>query len=391
MIGQFSGTDLPAALLSTTHETLIHFYSDHSQNRQGFKLAYQAYELQNCPDPPPFQNGYMINSDYSVGQSISFECYPGYILIGHPVLTCQHGINRNWNYPFPRCDAPCGYNVTSQNGTIYSPGFPDEYPILKDCIWLITVPPGHGVYINFTLLQTEAVNDYIAVWDGPDQNSPQLGVFSGNTALETAYSSTNQVLLKFHSDFSNGGFFVLNFHAFQLKKCQPPPVVPQAEMLTEDDDFEIGDFVKYQCHPGYTLVGTDTLTCKLSSQLQFEGSLPTCEAQCPANEVRTGSSGVILSPGYPGNYFNSQTCSWSIKVEPNYNITIFVDTFQSEKQFDALEVFDGSSGQSPLLVVLSGNHTEQSNFTSRSNQLYLRWSTDHATSKKGFKIRYAGK
>ncbi|XP_008977252.4 CUB and sushi domain-containing protein 1 isoform X1 [Callithrix jacchus] len=389
MIGQFSGTDLPMALLSTTHETLIHFYSDHSQNRQGFKLAYQAYELQNCPDPPPFQNGYMINSDYSVGQSISFECYPGYILIGYPVLTCQHGINRNWNYPFPRCDAPCGYNVTSQNGTIYSPGFPDEYPILKDCIWLITVPPGHGVYINFTLLQTEAVNDYIAVWDGPDQNSPQLGVFSGNTALETAYSSTNQVLLKFHSDFSNGGFFVLNFHAFQLKKCQPPPAVPQAEMLTEDDDFEIGDFVKYQCHPGYTLVGTDTLTCKLSSQLQFEGSPPTCEAQCPANEVRTGSSGVILSPGYPGNYFNSQTCSWSIKVEPNYNITIFVDTFQSEKQFDALEVFDGSSGQSPLLVVLSGNHTEQSNFTSRSNQLYLRWSTDHATSKKGFKIRYA--
>ncbi|XP_034376137.1 CUB and sushi domain-containing protein 1 isoform X1 [Arvicanthis niloticus] len=389
MMGQFSGPDLPASLLSTTHETLIRFYSDHSQNRQGFKLSYQAYELQNCPDPPAFQNGFMINSDYSVGQSISFECYPGYILLGHPVLTCQHGTDRNWNYPFPRCDAPCGYNVTSQNGTIYSPGFPDEYPILKDCLWLVTVPPGHGVYINFTLLQTEAVNDYIAVWDGPDQNSPQLGVFSGNTALETAYSSTNQVLLKFHSDFSNGGFFVLNFHAFQLKRCPPPPAVPQADLLTEDEDFEIGDFVKYQCHPGYTLLGSDTLTCKLSSQLLFQGSPPTCEAQCPANEVRTASSGVILSPGYPGNYFNSQTCAWSIKVEPNFNITLFVDTFQSEKQFDALEVFDGSSGQSPLLVVLSGNHTEQSNFTSRSNHLYLRWSTDHATSKKGFKIRYA--
>uniref|UniRef100_A0A8C8Z1I0 CUB and Sushi multiple domains 1 n=1 Tax=Prolemur simus TaxID=1328070 RepID=A0A8C8Z1I0_PROSS len=389
LIGQFSGSDLPAALLSTTHETLIHFYSDHSQNRQGFKLAYQAYELQNCPDPPPFQNGYMINSDYSVGQSVSFQCYPGYVLIGQAVLTCQHGSNRNWNHPFPRCDAPCGYNVTSQNGTIYSPGFPDEYPILKDCVWLISVPPGHGMYINFTLLQTEAVNDYIAVWDGPDQNSPQLGVFSGNTALETAHSSTNQVLLRFHSDFSNGGFFVLNFHAFQLKKCPPPPAVPQAEMLTEDDDFEIGDFVQYRCHPGYTLVGTDTLTCKLSSQLQFEGSLPTCEAQCPAHEVRTASSGVILSPGYPGNYFNSQTCAWSVRVAPGHSITLFVDSFQSERQFDALEVFDGSSGQSPLLVVLSGNHTEQSNFTSKSNELYLRWSTDHATSKKGFKIRYA--
>ncbi|XP_010191745.1 PREDICTED: CUB and sushi domain-containing protein 1-like, partial [Mesitornis unicolor] len=326
MIGQFSGMELPSPLLSTTHETLVHFYSDHSENRQGFKLTYQA---------------------------------------------------------------PCGYNVTAQNGTVYSPGFPDEYPNSKDCTWLIIVPPGHGIYINFTLLQTEPVNDYIAVWDGPDHNSPQLGVFSGNTALETAYSSTNQVLLKFHSDFSTGGFFVLNFHAFQLKKCQPPPIVPHADLFTEDDDFEIGDFAKYKCHPGFTLVGQDILTCKLNAQLQFEGSSPICEAQCPANEIRTESSGVILSPGYPGTYPNSQTCSWTIKVDPGYNISIFVEMFQSEKQFDELEVFDGSSGQSPLLVALSGNHSGQMNFTSRLNQLYLRWSTDHATSKKGFKIRYS--
>lgn len=65
---------------------------------------FAAYELQNCPAPHPFKNGYIINSDYSVGQSISFECYPGYVLIGHAVLTCQHGINRNWNYPFPKCE-----------------------------------------------------------------------------------------------------------------------------------------------------------------------------------------------------------------------------------------------------------------------------------------------
>uniref|UniRef100_A0A670YQB1 CUB and Sushi multiple domains 1 n=1 Tax=Pseudonaja textilis TaxID=8673 RepID=A0A670YQB1_PSETE len=389
MIGQFSGTDLPPSLLSTTHETLIHFYSDHSENRHGFKFAYQGYELKNCPDPPPFYNGYIINSDYSVGQSISFECYPGYVLIGHSVLTCHHGINRNWNHPFPKCEAPCGYNVTSQNGTVYSPGFPDEYPNSKDCTWLITVAQGHGIYINFTLLQTELVNDYIAVWDGPDQNSPQLGVFSGNTALETAFSASNQVLLKFHSDFSTGGFFVLNFHAYQLKKCQSPPVVPHAELLAEDDDFEIGDFAKYKCHPGYTLVGNDMMFCKLKDQLQFEGSPPVCEAQCPANEIHTESSGVILSPGYPGNYLNSQTCAWTLKVEPNYNITVFVESFQSEKQFDELEIFDGSSGQSPMLVALSGNHTGQLNYTSKSNQLYLRWSTDHATTKKGFKIRYS--
>ncbi|XP_053315605.1 CUB and sushi domain-containing protein 1 [Spea bombifrons] len=388
-IGQFSGTELPLSLLSTTHEVLIHFFSDHSNNRQGFKFQYQAYELQNCPDPHPFKNGYIIGSDYKVGQSISFECYPGYVLKGQAVLTCQHGINRNWNYPYPRCEAPCGYNITSENGTIYSPGFPDEYPNSKDCTWFISVPQGHGVYINFTLLQTEPVNDYIAVWDGADQNSPQLGVFSGNTALETAYSSSHQVLLKFHSDFSTGGFFVLNFHAYPLKKCPPPAAVAEADIISDGDDFEIGDFVKYQCHTGFTLVGNDMVTCKLIDQLQFEGSLPKCEAQCPANEIRLASSGVILSPGYPENYPNSQTCSWTIKAEPGYNISIFMDTFQSEKQFDELEIFDGPSGQSSLIVALSGNLTVQQNFTSKSNNVYMRWSTDHATNKKGFKIRYS--
>ncbi|XP_067840108.1 CUB and sushi domain-containing protein 1-like [Heptranchias perlo] len=388
LIGQFSGVDLPPVLLSTTHDTMIHFYSDHSENKQGFKLIYQAYELQSCPDPHQFQNGFLINSDYSVGQSISFECYPGYVLIGQRVLTCHHGINRNWNYLFPRCEAPCSLNITSRNGTIYSPGFPNEYPNSKDCSWLIAVPSGHGVYINFTLLQTEPVNDYIAVWDGPDQNAPQLGVFSGNTALESAYSSTNQVLIKFHSDFSGGGFFVLNFHAYWLKKCQPPPVVPLAAILTEDEDYEIGDVVRYQCPPGFTLVGSDLMTCRLLAQLQFEGTPPSCEAQCPVNEIRRSSSGVILSPGYPENYPNFQTCSWTIRVEPRYNISLYVEMFQSEKQFDELNIFDGPTGQNRLLIALSGNHTGQMNFTSTGSQLYLRWSTDHATSKRGFKIQY---
>uniref|UniRef100_A0A3Q3JM08 CUB and Sushi multiple domains 1 n=1 Tax=Monopterus albus TaxID=43700 RepID=A0A3Q3JM08_MONAL len=389
LIGQFTGSQIPPPLLSTTHLTIIHFYSDHSENRPGFRLSYQAYQLQNCQDPFPFPNGEIITSDYSAGQSITFQCYPGYVLIGHPVLTCLHGANRKWNHPFPHCEAPCGYNVTAENGTIYSPQYPNEYPNSQDCSWLITVPHGHGVYINFTLLQTEPVTDYIAVWDGPETSSPQLGVFSGNTALESAYSTSPKVLIRFHSDFSTGGFFILNFHAYRLKKCLPPPVVENAEMIYENEDFQIGDIVQYRCLPGYTLVGKAELMCKLNSHLLFESAPPTCQAQCPANEERTSSSGVILSPGFPSNYPNSQTCSWLLRMLPGYTISIYVEMFHSEKQFDELEIFDGPSGQSPLLVALSGNHSSQLNFTSKTNQLYLRWSTDHATNKRGFKIRYS--
>lgn len=63
-----------------------------------------AYELQRCPDPRPFRNGIVIGQDYSVGMTISFECLPGYTLLGEPSLTCLHGISRNWNHPIPRCE-----------------------------------------------------------------------------------------------------------------------------------------------------------------------------------------------------------------------------------------------------------------------------------------------
>ncbi|KAL0177323.1 hypothetical protein M9458_026217, partial [Cirrhinus mrigala] len=51
----------------------------------------------------------------------------------------------------------------SAHSSLWLQQYPNEYPDSQDCTWLITVPHGHGVYINFTLLQTEPVTDYIAV------------------------------------------------------------------------------------------------------------------------------------------------------------------------------------------------------------------------------------
>lgn len=34
-------------------------------------------------------------------------------------------------------------------------------------------------------------------------------------------------------------------------------------------------------------------------------------------------------------------CSWMVNVEKGYNITLHFELFQTEKEFDILEVFDG--------------------------------------------------
>ncbi|XP_057355961.1 CUB and sushi domain-containing protein 2 isoform X3 [Manis pentadactyla] len=389
IMGRFSGSELPSSLLSTSHETTVYFHSDHSQNRPGFKLEYQAYELQECPDPEPFANGMVRGAGYNVGQSVTFECLPGYQLMGHPVLTCQHGTNRNWDHPLPRCEVPCGGNITSSNGTVYSPGFPTPYSGSQDCVWLIAVPIGHGVRLNLSLLQTEPSGDVITVWDGPQQTAPQLGVFTRNLARKTLHSSSNQVLLKFHRDVATAGIFAIAFSAYPLSKCPPPTILPNAEVVTENEEFNIGDIVRYRCLPGFTLVGNEILTCKLGTYLQFEGPPPICEVHCPTNELLTDSTGVILSQSYPGSYPQFQTCSWLVRVEPEYNISLTVEYFLSEKQYDEFEIFDGPSGQSPLLKALSGNYSAPLIVTSSSNSVYLRWSSDHAYNRKGFKIRYS--
>uniref|UniRef100_A0A8C7DH33 CUB and Sushi multiple domains 3 n=1 Tax=Oncorhynchus kisutch TaxID=8019 RepID=A0A8C7DH33_ONCKI len=391
VIDRFSGPQVPKSLFSTTHQTTFFFHSDYSQNKPGFRITYQAYQLQSCPDPRPFRNGIVIGSDFSVGFTVSFECLPGYSLIGDASLTCLHGISRNWNHPVPRCEALCGGNITSMNGTIYSPGHPEEYPNFQDCVWSVRVPPGNGIYINFTVLSTEPIYDYITVWDGPDQSSPQIGQFSGNTALESVYSTSNQILIKFHSDFSGSGFFVLSYHAYQLRICQAPPEAANADILMEDGELEIGDILRYRCHPGFTLVGSEILTCRLGERLQMDGLPPTCQVQCPAHDVRFDSTGVILSPGYPESYPNLQMCIWTINVEKGYNITLYFESFQTEREFDILEVFDGSpSTNSQTLATFSGDVPAPFNITTTGHQLTLRWSSDHGTNKKGFRIRYVG-
>jgi hypothetical protein len=35
-------------------------------------------------------------------------------------------------------------------------------------------------------------------------------------------------------------------------------------------------------------------------------------------------------------------CAWSISVEKGYNISMFVEFFQTEKEFDVLQVYDGN-------------------------------------------------
>lgn len=75
--------------------------------------------------------------------------------------------------------------------------------------------------------------------------------------------------------------------------------------------------------------------------MEFEGPPPSCDVTCPMNEVLTASTGVIMSQSPGSGFPHFESCSWVVKVEPGYNITFTIEHFQTSRQFDELEIFDG--------------------------------------------------
>ena len=67
----------------------------------------------------------------------------------------------------------CGYTVdgsTAENGTIVSPGYPDNYPAYLACKWRIQAAPGKKILATFSEFDVTASNncnsDYVTVTTG---------------------------------------------------------------------------------------------------------------------------------------------------------------------------------------------------------------------------------
>lgn len=51
--------------------------------------------------------------------------------------------------------AACGGTLSSPEGNITSPSYPDNYPKNKRCVWKITVPKGQRISLKFLAFQLE--------------------------------------------------------------------------------------------------------------------------------------------------------------------------------------------------------------------------------------------
>ena len=91
----------------------------------------------------------------------------------------------------------CGGNYTNANGVLTSPSYPNPYPRLADCIYLISQPIGTYVNISFITMDVNcqkrySTSDYIEMRDGNSEDSPVMRRFCGDGSNVPTFMQTTQ-------------------------------------------------------------------------------------------------------------------------------------------------------------------------------------------------------
>ena len=109
---------------------------------------------------------------------------------------------------FPGCPSSRSWMYS---GSFSSPYYPSSYPGSWYCNWVITVPSGYRVKLEFHTLDLGARwYDYLRIHDGSSYYSPQIGYYGGHYSACTVYSTGASLWFRFRAygyGYAGKGFY----------------------------------------------------------------------------------------------------------------------------------------------------------------------------------------
>ncbi|XP_032366699.1 cubilin [Etheostoma spectabile] len=502
MIGKYCGHNNPQELYSSHNSLYFWFRSDHSLNAGGFTVAWQSvYPVCGGELTAPYGN---INSPgYPGNYPPSRDCYwrvmvePGLLITfafgtlsleQHPdcnfdFLEIRDGLlpedpllgkycntasppplqttgpaawihfhsdfivsDRGFHitYTTSPSDPGCGGTFTDSEGIIISPNWPNNYAHNRQCIYLIRLPVGEKVALNFTHMNLEIHSsctfDYVEVRDGGMETDPLIGRYCGSSLPAPILSSSNLLWIRFRSDdsISQAGFravytvgcggtltgtgqFRSPYHpnAYPHNKVcewvinQPEGYVVTLNFLSFDveggscsfDSVEVrdgstssspllGTFCGVEIPPRlqstqrsmYIRFKTDASVSNNGFEAAYDSALEGC------GDTLTSPSGTITSPGHPNNYPHGANCTWYISVAPGNLVRLSFDSFNLEYHtncyYDYVEVYDNGTVQTGHKIGRYCGRSVPPSITSTDSMLTLLFVSDSSLGTEGFSARY---
>ncbi|XP_032520799.2 cubilin homolog [Danaus plexippus] len=327
ILGRYCGDTLPPALTTSSNRLRINFISDSTVSGTGFSVSYSLIdEKTHCGGlyvkshgfiySPGWPHSYESNrdctwkisvpkgqqifiniTDFDLERPIRDNCDLGdYLLIrdgsseqspliakicgyykSKRVVSTANNIyihfhsdfylsGKGFKIEWDGTILGCGGTLTSIQGMIASPNYPQNYNENSECFYRIVTSSGSRIAISFSDLDLEhserCTDDYLEIFDGRDSNSHSFGRFCHKiTPLNDIMTSHNYAFIKFRSDIliTKKGF-LLNYHTI-------------------------------------------------------------------CNNNVSGPYGVIESPGYPNKYPINSNCLWTITVPKGNKINITFTNF----------------------------------------------------------------
>uniref|UniRef100_A0A3B3XBM1 Seizure related 6 homolog a n=1 Tax=Poecilia mexicana TaxID=48701 RepID=A0A3B3XBM1_9TELE len=109
ILGQYSGARPHFKLYTSMADVTIQFQSDPATNIYGYNNGFVVHFFEvprndTCPELPEIPNGWKSTShpDLIHGTVVTYQCYPGYALVGSEILMCQWDLT--WSGDVPKCD-----------------------------------------------------------------------------------------------------------------------------------------------------------------------------------------------------------------------------------------------------------------------------------------------
>ncbi|XP_066577793.1 seizure protein 6 homolog isoform X2 [Amia ocellicauda] len=248
VIGQYLGSRERFRVYSGGSEVTIQFQSDPDDSSfilsQGFLIHYREVERNDtCPALPPIEFGWRSSSHPSLvrGSVLTYQCQPGYDIIGSDLITCQWDLS--WSNSPPTCQkvqycSDPGEVVNGARTVLGIEGGP--------------VGPG-GVFPVGAVLRFSCSEGYQL--EGP----PSLTCYSRDTGTPKWSDRNPKCVLKF-------------------EPCPNPGVPENGYQTLYKHRYQAGETVHFFCYEGYELIGEVTITCLSGHPSQWNSPPPFCKA-----------------------------------------------------------------------------------------------------------------
>ncbi|XP_016055557.1 PREDICTED: mannan-binding lectin serine protease 1 isoform X2 [Miniopterus natalensis] len=267
-------------------------------------------------------------------------------------------------------------------GQIQSPGYPDSYPRDSKVTWNITVPEGFRIKLYFMHFNLESSYlceyDYVKV----ETEDQLLAIFCGSENTDTEHTPGQEVVLSpgsfmsitFQSDFSDEERFTgfdAHYMAVDVDECR------------EREDEELA--CDHYCH---NYIGGCYCSCRFGYLLHADNR--TCRVECSGN-LFTQRTGVITSPDFPNPYPKSSECSYEIRLEEGFMISLqFEDIFDIEDHpevpcpYDYIEIKAGPK----VLGRFCGEKAPEP-INTQTHNVQIRFRSDNSGENRGWKLSYS--